>query len=782
MIQENDYKETILPNSLFTQCAQQFSSLFIVLFFLFGAVDSVQSQTLIQGEVRDSFTNEAIIGYSLVIRKNDRTYISGTTGDINGKFEIAYPKYNWLILKFSHIGYETKIFKVNKETLQPFYNITLVPVAKQIEDLEIVATPYHYFNTAEIGEISIDKNHPGMAASFGDPSRSVLRFPGTGAQSDQANGFSYHGLPNEMVNWKLEGAEILNPNHLNTAGTISNRSSSNSGGVLALPFEVLDKYTFLTAPFSKTHGNAIGGISNISPRKINPDRNGFAKVGLLGMEAGISKEFTPETGLQFHYRYSFTGLLGDMGIDFDGEKISYQDLFLRMDFVKGKDKGVSLILFAGANKNTKNDLIFQNTEGILGSAGIHLYRHFNEKSSINTSIFVSLKNDDGFTSFRDNTTFNPSLTNLLFDRQTKFSLFTEYRYEVSPGKTHLIGINLNHWDFRYGYTETEEETASRLFFSNTDRAVQYGNISYGLEIKNNDWIIKPEFALALTPQNNIYLEPGFTLGRDLQKFKFLLGANFANQNQEAAIYGLAEKELDRRSAGQFELENNKAINSYASVSYRLSNVKRSVVSLKLFNHYLFNLPIPDNTEAYFPYTGLDYMRPAKLRNEGIANSRGIEMSLDHSFSDDLQFVLNGSAFRSVYQRDGENINYPAPNNFGFTTNMFATKKFQIGSGDLFLSLAGHFRGGAYAPKVDKENSVLTKRIIYSSEFLQLGNYLRLDGRINYTFKKKNQIILDIQNLSNTKNDAFFNFDHVTGEELVEKQLGLIPVMSYRREF
>jgi len=44
------------------------------------------------------------------------------------------------------------------------------------------------------------------------------------------------------------------------------------------------------------------------------------------------------------------------------------------------------------------------------------------------------------------------------------------------------------------------------------------------------------------------------------------------------------------------------------------------------------------------------------------------------------------------------------------------------------------------------------------------------------------LILDIQNLTNTRNEGYFDYNHTTNEEFVKKQLGLIPVISYRREF
>jgi len=760
-----------------------------ILFFVFFCAAHVSSaQSFLKGEIKDSLTNEPIIGYTVSIKNTKGEFHSGTTGDNNGKFEIEYPRLMHFILEVSHLGYNTVTLPLNKETVAPYYDLTLGTSAKQIEGLEIVASPYHYFNLSEPGEISINKNHPGMAASFDDPSRSVLRIPGSGTQNDQANTISYHGLPNEMVNWKMEGAEILNPNHLSNAGTTSNRPSASAGGVLSIPFETLDEYKFYPSPFSKSHTNAIAGISDIIPRKQIPDRLGFAKLGLLGMEAAFSKKFTQITGIQAHYRYSFTGLLGDLGIDFDGEKIRYQDLFLRFHFHDTENKGIYLTFTGGHNKNELRGSDFVRSEGYIGNIGITYFENLSEKSKIKTSVFLSASQNDGFSSLQPDTDFDPPLNSILDDTQRKLSFFTEYIYKPKKGIRQIWAVNLSAWSFDQFYEEGDSDppppgTFEPInIFTSADTALVYGNVSYGFEIKNNSWLIKPEFSLALTPQQNILLEPGFTLGKEAGKLYFLAGANFSNQNQNAYTYSLNEFLRRTFGNGQLKLENTRSLNSYASVRYNFSSIKKSELTLKLFNHNIFNIPIPDNEDAYFPYSGIDYMRPVKLRNEGLAFSRGIELSFDHAFSNSLHFVTNGSVFSSKYQRDGENTNYSAPNDYGFTLNAFATKKLNIGSGKLFISVAGHFRGGAYVPRVDIEATRNIRRTIYSSDFEQLSNYLRIDTRLNYTFKKKNQIILDIQNLTNRLNEGFYDYNHRMKEEFLDTQLGLIPVMSYRREF
>ncbi len=785
--------ESAIENSnTLTKCMdQRFMKLsrqifLLVHFCLFSYL--VNGQTLIKGQVQDSISSESLIGYSVVIRDDKGNFNSGTTGDKSGKFEILYPKLDVFTLEISHVGFVSKALELNKETVAPFYDIRLKSNAQLISELEIVSSPYHYFNLDELGEISINKDHPGMAASFDDPSRSVLRIPGVGTTNDQANTISYHGLPNEMVNWKLDGAEIINPNHLSSAGTTSNRPASNSGGVLAVPFEVLEEYKFYPSPFSKIHGNAIAGISDLIPKKHIPRRSGFAKIGLLGLEAGVSKKFTEITGIQAQYRYSFTSLLGDLGVKFDGETIRYQDLFLRLHFHDTPNKGIYFTTILGHNKNDKRvPELNQRTEAYLGNMGINYFENFSEKSKIRISAMLSGKKDEGFSSISSPTGFGNPFSSLLADKQYKISMFTEYRYSPKPGRTQILAVNATHWDYDYFYIEDENEERTNTLAS-SNLAFQYGSITYGLEIETKNWFVKPEFALAVTPQRNLLLEPGFVIGKNSEKFKILAGINFANQNQNAAIYSLNEEprlsnSFNPSGGGQADLKNTRSLNTFAAITFTFNEEKQQEFTSRLFHHNIFNLAIPDEPRKYFPYTGIDYLRPDKLRNEGSARSTGIEMMYTHALSNTFHLVLNGSVFNSEHLIDKSNNTYTsAPHDFGYTSNLLATKKFWIGTGSLFISFATHFRGGAYVPNVDSEKSMISRRTVYTSNFTQLSDYFRLDTRVNYTFKKKNQIILDIQNLTNKLNDGYYSFDQNRQQVVLEKQLGLIPVISYRREF
>ena len=89
-----------------------------------------------------------------------------------------------------------------------------------------------------------------------------------------------------------------------------------------------------------------------------------------------------------------------------------------------------------------------------------------------------------------------------------------------------------------------------------------------------------------------------------------------------------------------------------------------------------------------------------------------------------------------------------------------------------MNMAYHGRGGMvqYFPP---ETFAWSKR--------KLGDYKRLDLRLEFG-NDKSSWILDIQNVAGFENEAYYYFDAYLDRTLLEKQLGTIPVLSYKRVF
>ncbi|HRG66989.1 MAG TPA: hypothetical protein PLV12_14320, partial [Saprospiraceae bacterium] len=162
-----------------------------------------------------------------------------------------------------------------------------------------------------------------LPGGFDDPSRVLLHFPGIAMANDQANGILYHGLPSHLTNWRLNGLDIVNPNHLSNAGTLSDLASPSAGGVNMFSANVLDGFQFISPALTGQRSWALGGIADL---QASSDRQNYLQLSVLGLEAGLHKKWKDDTHAFVNYRYSFTGLLDDFGVALGNEAIRFDDL------------------------------------------------------------------------------------------------------------------------------------------------------------------------------------------------------------------------------------------------------------------------------------------------------------------------------------------------------------------------------------------------------------------------------------------------------------------------
>jgi outer membrane receptor protein involved in Fe transport len=163
-----------------------------------------------------------------------------------------------------------------------------------------------------------------------------------------------------------------------------------------------------------------------------------------------------------------------------------------------------------------------------------------------------------------------------------------------------------------------------------------------------------------------------------------------------------------------------------------------------------------------------------LSNSGSASVRGLDLSYERS-RNGFYSILSGSIYHSQYLVDKSWQS--ARFNTGYNLSVTTGKEFKLRSGLEFMSadLRGVHRNGFLSSDGNSPNT-------YNA---RLPVYARLDLRISYRRNKKTTTTiwaLDIQNVSNRKNTAYFYFDRVTNQYEARYQLGLIPVLSYKLLF
>ncbi len=595
-----------------------------------------------------------------------------------------------------------------------------------------------------------------LPGGFDDPSRVLLHFPGIAMANDQANGILYHGLPSHLTNWRLNGLDIVNPNHLSNAGTLSDLASPSAGGVNMFSANVLDGFQFISPALTGQRSWALGGIADL---QASSDRQNYLQLSVLGLEAGLHKKWKDDTHAFVNYRYSFTGLLDDFGVALGNEAIRFDDLVAGISGRSNNFKS-TVLLAAGRSDNQHNPqdepyLTFKDGQNIhytsnnITSQWL-VEQDFDGGYQLDFGLSFSQRHDKrtafGNVSLPDNSRIfvDDRFDNVNRKFTAKSTLHTPQGYHIEAR-------------FMYDHLNFEQVTAA---FSHI-----YQNQT------NNSLLINTFKSLDLTPRLRLSPELGILYQKNLDLLpglglEYLMGSHsFKASFTKNAGFGLQQ--------GPNDLKGARSLNYM--LDYKITTARfRS--SLSAFYHGLYHLAADSLQYNYLH--GFDFNVSGTLNSSGLGKSEGISMMVDFDAGKGWWLNLNHSWLSTKYKnKETENWQH-AENDFGWMGNSNVGKKMSLGSGTLSLSLSCHYRGGQYYFNI-KNDSHLNTRDYSSAPQQRFSPYIRWDARINYTWKKS-MLSLDIQNVANRLNDGYLR----QGPEgpYIEAQLGLIPVLSYKRNW
>jgi hypothetical protein len=328
-----------------------------ILALLSGLVLEAQ---VISGKVYDAVSQSILPGATVAIVGSEQGTASDETGAY--RFEKLQPgRYQLLV---SYVGYASKTIndvwvKSSKLTSQDVY---LERTQSDLDEVVIFAG-----NSLSVpGRISISEEQINRyAATYYDPARLVVSSPDLAVANDQNNQISVRGLsPNYNV-WRLEGVEIVNPNHLSNAGTFLDQPSATGGGVNMLSAQMLASSEFLYSTFDNRYSNSVGGVFDMHMKKGNIEKRQYtAQASLIGFDFATEGPFKKGSSLTYavNYRYSFTGLLTNFGVDFGGESIGFQDLSFNVSSPVGKKSTVKVFGVGGLSFNDFEHKSFSESE------------------------------------------------------------------------------------------------------------------------------------------------------------------------------------------------------------------------------------------------------------------------------------------------------------------------------------------------------------------------------------------------------------------------------------
>ncbi len=638
-----------------------------------------------------------------------------------------------------------------------------------------------------------------MPASFQDPARILIKYPGFSTPNDGANAIIFRGMPPESARWQLFGADIVNPNHLSNAGTANDLATGNAGGVNALSGSVLDYYHFEANPADVSYADVMSGVSNM---KMAPKIRPFVDINLIGLEAGLGLS-RGNKNVYASYRYSFVGLLDKLGVNFGNEKIGYQDLSLYADLIKNDHHSFKMFATLGNSSNIfasvsdKGGLTsFKDMKNIIYKSEMALagaqYTYEKANKYFQSTLVSSGRNDNrtvGFNpiyldSIKLSWISNQDISNDISDRL--LSWHNQYILELNEKKL-MLGVRSNLQQDRLASLGSEKMILSFYpyfqYQSNQTKKLKY-NIGIG--------------GFHDSRTKDVTLEPTLGVSYNLSD---LITTSF---NYRLSSYRDYTSSVE--TVQSFDRSRIKGHNLQIELKYlkKYTQIKAAVFLHRFSDMIPFKQDSSIMDEHFTSFNGSDFgydqVFAAIIVNPiGTSNARvyGSELYLENtSFLNGnvLNYGVNVCVFDSKYNLANNSNNFfNGRYNFGYTGNVNISYTMDISKSvknrKLIFSLSNHYRGAMREQSLNpiSGNNISILYNTNSPYNKSFRPYQRLDFRIVYNNqktgnKKSHRWSLDIQNLLNRENDGFRYYDPLLNSVLLQKQLGLVPVLSYRLEW
>ena len=779
------------------------SSLFFLLIFLANSL--LRSQTpltqTVRGRVVDSDNNQPLMGASVQIVGTS----SGTVTDSSGRFYfngVAIGRYS---IQVSSVGYQTFILPevLVESGKEKVLTISLKETTQQLS--ETVVRTARPVSQNSLQTITIEQTLR-YAGTFFDPARLATSFPGVAAANDQANGLVIRGNSPTGTQWRLEGVEIVNPNHLSNAGTFSDRPTQTGGGTNILSAQLMERADFLTGAFPATYGNVLAGVMDVHLRRGNDQKHEFTgQAGLIGLDFAAEGPISSQNKSSYlvNYRYSFTGLLAAMGVKFGGEDIRFQDISFNLTFPTRKAGTFTVFGMGGMSSNVFEasrdtlewkyqkdnfDIEFRNRMGALGfTHTINVGRNTTWRTVVAASALENRR--EGYRLNKQN--FGRTLTQV--------DAFQKTRYSFSTSLAHKLNA---HWQLQEG-----------LYITHQRDSVQVNSGQEQAQGTTQGFLIQPFVSISGRLAPRLQLQAGlhylaYTYNQT-QSLEPRASVRWA-ASEKAAVsvsYGLhSQIQLPQvylstgSMSGGWPQQRNKNLGftkaHHFVVGYERNLQKQATIKAELYYQSLFNVPIASddirsdvtNNGTFSALNLIEGVSDLWLVNRGTGRNYGMEVTYQQFLRNNFYTLISGSLYNSTYKgRDG--VERSTRFNGNHTFSLAGGKEFHRRPNRTFgVNLRVLWLGGYRDSPIDVVASRQAGKTVYKiGELytLKMKDYFRPDVRIFWKRNKPNYTrtwSIDIQNVAGIQNEAYSYYDVFQAQIVKQYQLGMVPVINYRVEF
>jgi hypothetical protein len=763
---------------------------FLLVCLVSGQLVWAQQNQKITGRVEDYNTHAGLIGASVILVGD--TITEGTTSDASGVFAFKNISPGRYFLKVSSIGYEA----VQQELLVISARRAEVVVALRefqnvLDELEIVSSRAQSY---EPGEHSISNEKAlRLPANFFDPVRVITSYPGIMTANDQNNAIVIRGNSPAGLLWRINGLDVVNPNHLANAGTFSDKPAAYGGGVNIISSQLMERTDFYTGSLPAQYGNALSGVIDMKLRGGDTtDYHYTAQASLIGLDLAAEGPVGKNRNTSFlaNYRYSTVGLLSQLGAKFGDEEISFQDLTFSLNSSLSNGRNLSWFGFVGSSKNSfeHKDSVDWEVEkdrydiaytSVNAGTGLTFSQSLNRVSIMaGLSLSASQQNRDQVASPEIEEDRSDIIYKDLFSIDK--ILISGFGRMTAKLNNYVIetGVQLNYISDQlsvFNQTGSSPQTGElftergvliqpyaqwKVFLS--DKWSAQTTVRYVYFTYNQTGAVEPRLTVEFSPTSNSSLK---------------LSYNLVSQAQSVAIYANENKDLELTKSHHYDL------------GYTVVSDKNLRVSATAYYQRVFDVPVEENSSSYSLLNSIEVYPPIGLVSKGVGDNYGVEGLVEKSFFDKSYFIAGASYYKSLYEgSDGVERSTRFDGNYSVNvtygrewTKIKKQSQRSFGFSTRVLYLGG-LRESPILPDQTEPQTVYDESRAFENK---LEDYFRLDLRLNWRKNKKSYtrtIAIDIQNVLNTQNEAYHYYDHVKEKVTTQYQLGLIPVLVYRIDF
>ena len=791
---------------------------FKVLFFVISmqtAFSQDFTQT-IKGKIVDKETQSPLPGVNVIIEGSNPTI--GAVTDPDGYFKITGIRTGRVSLQISFLGYHPQY--LSNQNLSSGKELVLnIEMEEQVVKMDEIVVKGKKDKAQVNNEMAVISSRTftveesqRFAGARNDVSRMASNYAGVSTANDAVNDIVIRGnSPNGLL-WRLEGIEIPNPNHYGGMG-------ATGGPVSMLNNNVLSNSDFMTSAFPAEYGNALSGVFDLKMRNGNYEKHEFVgQIGFNGFELGAEGPLSKKSKASYliNARYSTLEAMSAMGVNFGtGTAIpKYADMSFKLHIPTNSIGifnifglgGINSIDFINSSKDTADlreslygdkhyDVYSKNDMGVIGLNHTYLidentYTRFSISGSriSNHTIVdsVSLPDRNTFDLLREH--YKNYDINAQFYFNKKFNAKNNMRLGVEATQKRFSFIDSvflydeNRFQNRFDENDyTMMYTAYAQYqFKPVDAVALNAGIHYQTLGLNNNTTFEPRLGLKwyLSPKHSLSLGYGIH-SKAAPTYVF-----FQKVEVGLNVYKQPNKELDFIKSQHFAFGYDYKISPtlHVKIETYYQDIFQSIVesgksSYSMLNSSSFNWGLPDS-----------------LVNGGSGRNYGVELTFEKFLDKGFYFLFTSSLFDSKY-KGSDNILRSTAFDSKYVANLLLGNELEIFKKEnakyrKWLTLDGRvtLAGGQRYTPINIEESKLTNNTVYNEELAfseKFQDYFRADVRLAFKLEGKKtsqEWAFDIQNITNTQNPLYQQYDPDKGDVTTIYQLGIFPMVQYRITF